>query len=187
MELLNIPYSVSHRNVKYPRLEFRTGKLLLILPFDLKPDVLLEKHTSWIIKKTGFIKECLKETSKKKIVRRTEEEFRDLIYSSIKKASKELGGRLKKVYFKKMKTKWASCSAKRNLTVNTLIKYLPSHLIEYVIFHEITHLKEKRHNGQFWEMVSKKFINYQDLEKDLFVYWFKLVGKLQCGGKEMEE
>jgi predicted metal-dependent hydrolase len=174
MELLNIPYSVSHRNVKYPRLEFRTGKLLLVLPFGFKPDPLLEKHKSWILKKTGFIKECLKETSKKKIVRRTEEEFRDLIHSSIKRASKELGGKLKKIYFRKMKTKWASCSAKRNLTINTLMKYLPDHLIKYVIFHEIAHLKEKRHNDKFWEGISNKFDNYQELEKDLFVYWFQV-------------
>jgi predicted metal-dependent hydrolase len=179
MELLNVPYSVSHRNVKYPRLEFGTGKLLLVLPFDFKPDVLLEKHKGWIIKKTKFIKECLKETSKKKIVMRTEQEFRDLIHSSIKNASKELGGRLKKIYFREMKTKWASCSAQRNLTVNTLMKFLPSRLIRYVICHEIIHLKERRHNGQFWEMVSKKFINYRDLEKDLFVYWFQVAGRIQ--------
>jgi predicted metal-dependent hydrolase len=174
MELLNVPYSVSHRNVKYPRLEFRTGKLLLILPFGFNPDVLLEKHKGWIINKTGFIRECLKETSKKKIVRRTEEEFRDLIHSSVKRASKELGGKLKNIYFRIMKTKWASCSAKRNLTINTLMKYLPDHLIKYVISHEITHLKEKRHNGQFWEIVSRRFNNYEDLERDLFVYWFRI-------------
>jgi predicted metal-dependent hydrolase len=173
MELPNIPYSVSHRNVRYPRLEFRTGKLLLVLPFGFKPDPLLEKHKSWILKKTGFIKECLKETSKKKIVRRTEEEFRDLIRSSIKRASKELGGKLKKIYFRKMKTKWASCSAKRNLTINTLMKYLPDYLIKYVIFHEIAHLREKRHNDKFWEIVLRRFNNYKELERDLFIYWFK--------------
>ena len=177
MELLNVPYSVSHRNVKYPRLEFRTAKLLLILPFDFKPDVLLEKHKGWIIKKTEFIKECSKETSKKKVVIRTGEELRNLIHSSIGKASETLGVRLEKLYFRRMKTKWASCSAKRNLTINTAMRCLPGYLIRYVIFHEMAHLKEKRHNGQFWEMVSKRFINYRDLEKDLFVYWFQVAGR----------
>jgi predicted metal-dependent hydrolase len=173
MELPNIPYKVSHRDVRYPRLEFKTGELLLILPFGFKPDPLLEKHKDWILKKTGFIKECLRETSKKKIVRRTEEEFRDLIRSSIKRASKESGGKLKKIYFRRMKTKWASCSAKRNLMINPLMNYLPDHLIKYVIFHEITHLREKRHNDNFWEIVSRRFSNYKELERDLFVYWFK--------------
>jgi len=179
MELPNIPYSVSYRSVKYPRLEFKTGKLLLILPFGFKPTPLLEKHKSWILKKIRFINECLKETSKKKNVRRMEEEFKDLIHSSIRETSKELKGKLRKIYFRKMKTKWASCSTKKNLTVNTLMKYLPDHLIKYVIFHEIAHLKEKRHNGKFWEMISKKFVNYHELERDLFVYWFQVARKTQ--------
>lgn len=35
-------------------------------------------------------------------------------------------------------------------------------------------LKERRHNDKFWKRISKKFDDYQELEKDLFVYWFQL-------------
>jgi predicted metal-dependent hydrolase len=174
MELPNIPYRVSHRDVKYPRIEFKTGNLLFILPFGFKPVPLLEKHRSWILKKTGFIKECLKETRNKQIVERTEKQFRDLIYSFVKGASKELGGELNNIYFRTMKTKWASLSSKRNLTINRLMRHLPDHLLSYVIFHEVVHLKEKRHNDKFWKRISKNFNNYQELEKDLFVYWFQV-------------
>jgi len=59
MELHNIPYKVSHRAVKYPRLEFKTGELLIVLPSGRKPDVLLEKYKGWILKKFDFIKECM--------------------------------------------------------------------------------------------------------------------------------
>ena len=174
MELPNIPYRVSHRDVKYPRIEFKTGNLLFILPFGFKPVPLLEKYRSWILKKTGFIKECLKETRNKQIVERTEKQFRDLIYSFVKGASKELGGELNNIYFRTMKTKWASLSSKRNLTINRLMRHLPDHLLSYVIFHEVVHLKEKRHNDKFWKRISKNFNNYQELEKDLFVYWFQV-------------
>ena len=71
-----------------------------------------------------------------------------------------------------MKTKWASCSKKRNLTINTLMKFLPDYLIEYIIFHEIAHLKERKHNENFWKIVSRKFKNYEEMEKELFIYWF---------------
>ena len=179
MELPNIPYKVSHRAVKYPRIEFKTGKLLLILPPGYKPDRLLEKHRSWILKKASFIKECLKDTPTKKLVRRSEEEFKNLIHSYVKEGSKELGNGLNKVYFRTMRTKWASCSSKRNLTINRLMKYLPESILKYVVFHEILHLAEKRHNDKFWKRISKKFNNYQELEKDLFVYWFKLADRLE--------
>jgi len=77
-----------------------------------------------------------------------------------------------KIYFRRMKTKWASCSLKGNLTVNTLMKYLPEELIRYVIFHETAHLIERRHNDRFWGIISQKFGNYEKMEQDLFSYWF---------------
>ena len=175
MELPNIPHKVSHRGVKYPRLEFKTGELLIILPFGQKPDRLLEKHRSWILNKTRLIKECLKDTPTKKLVRRSEEEFKNLILSFVKDASKELGKGLNKVYFRTMRTKWASCSPKRNLTINRLMRFLPEPVLKYVIFHEIVHLKDKKHNDRFWKRISMKFENYQDLERDLFVYWFQIM------------
>ena len=71
-----------------------------------------------------------------------------------------------------MKSKWASCSIKKNLTFNTLLRYLPNFLIKYVVFHEITHLKEKKHNERFWKIIKKEFKDYQKKEKELLIYWF---------------
>jgi hypothetical protein len=174
MELHDISYIVSYRDIKYPRLELRTGELLLVLPFGYEPEVLLNKHKDWIFKKIDFIEKCLKDSSNKEIINRTEKKFKALIYSFVKKISKELGIGLNKLYFRKMKTKWASCSFKRNLTINTLMRYLPEYLIEYIIFHEIVHIIEKKHNDKFWGIISKRFNNYQQFERDLFTYWFRI-------------
>ena len=108
----------------------------------------------------------------KKIFDRTEKEFRELVYSIVERFSEDLDLNFNKIYFRKMRTKWASCSSKKNLTINKLMKYLPLNLIEYVIFHELAHLIEKKHNKNFWSIISKKFDNYEELEKELFVYWF---------------
>ncbi len=172
MELHNISYKVSYRNVKYPRLEFKTGELLFVLPLGREPEILLEKHRGWIQRSIEFIKGCLKDSSDKEIVERRDKEFRTLVYSFVAKHTKELGVELNSIYFRKMRTKWASCSSKRNLTINKLMKHLPEHLVEYVIFHEIAHIIEKRHNDKFWKIISKEFNNYQELERDLFIYWF---------------
>jgi len=172
MELHNIPYKVSHRAVKYPRLEFKTGELLIVLPLGHEPDIVLDKYKNWIIKKFDFIKECLENTKNKKLVTRSEEEFRKLIHSLAKESSKELGVELNHIYFRKMRTKWASLSSKKNLTVNRLMKHLPEYLIRYVIFHEIVHIIEKRHNEKFWEIISHKFKSYQKMEREMFIYWF---------------
>jgi predicted metal-dependent hydrolase len=82
-----------------------------------------------------------------------------------------------RIYLRKMMTKWASCSSRRNITINRLLKYVPDHLVEYVVCHELAHLVEKRHNERFWCVISKNFRNYRELERDLFVYWFSLARK----------
>ncbi len=174
MELSNISYKVSYRNVKYPRLEFKTGELLFVLPFGHKPRALLDKHRVWIFRKIEFIKECLNSSSDKEIIERTDKEFKDLIFCFAAKHSKKLDVELNGIYLRKMRTKWASCSSNRNLTINRLMKHLPKNLVEYVIFHEIAHIIEKRHSDRFWKIISKEFNNYQELEGNLFVYWFRV-------------
>ena len=170
----NITYQVYHRKVKYPRLEFKTGELVVILPFGNQPFKLLEKHGSWIDRKSRFIEECLKDAANKEVVKRTDREFRDLVYSYIREASQKFGVRVNQLFFRKMKTKWASCSPKRNLTVNALANFLPDSLIKYVVYHEMTHLIEKRHNDRFWKIMSAEFGICHNFERDLFAYWFRL-------------
>jgi len=61
------PKGLSKR-FKAPKIRIQCGKLLLIHPFGSKPGLLLGKHKSWMSTKTGFIRECLKEAPRKKVV-----------------------------------------------------------------------------------------------------------------------
>ena len=170
-----IEYEVSYRNIKYPRLEFKTGKLLLVLPKNYRDEKkLLEKHKDWIYKKSQIIEEARRKAKKMKIEKRNEEELKSLIKELVKNFSNELRVEVNRIYFRQLKSKWGSCSNKRNLSFNTMLKYLPYDLIKYVVFHEITHLKERNHNKKFWEIIGKKFRDYEKRERDLLAYWFLL-------------
>jgi predicted metal-dependent hydrolase len=175
----NIEYKVKYRNIKYPRLEFKTGTLKLILPQGENPMDIIEKHRKWIIKKQNFIEKYLKAANRKRIVKRTDKEFRELVHNLVWKGSEGLKVKVNKIFFRRMRTKWASCSPKKNLTINTMMKYLPKNLIEYIIYHELTHLIEKRHNERFWKIVRKKFNKHEDFERMLFSYWFSLIRKTE--------
>jgi predicted metal-dependent hydrolase len=172
-----INYEVKYRNIKYPRLEFKSGELELILPLDESPKDLIEKHRNWIVKKKNFIEECLKASNNKKLASRNDKEFREIVDKITVEISESLRVKVNRVLFRKMKTKWASCSPKKNLTINTLMRYLPRKLIEYIIYHELTHLIEKRHNERFWDIIEKKFKNFKDLEMSLFANWFLINSK----------
>jgi len=168
----NIEYRVVYRRIKYPRLEFKTGMLTLILPEETDPKEILERHMNWILEKANFINKTLEESKNVILHERGIEDLKRLIESLVDEYSHELGVSIKKIFFRRMKTKWASCSPKRNLTINTLMRYLPDDLIRYIVFHEMVHLIERRHNERFWRLISSKFSKYEEMEKNLFVYWF---------------
>ncbi|OYT59267.1 hypothetical protein B6U81_06395 [Thermoplasmatales archaeon ex4484_30] len=168
-----IEYSVSYRDIKYPRLEFKTGKLILVLPKNYGNEKkLIEKYRDWIYRKKLTIEEAKRIARKKKIENRDEKELKNFVKEIVNEYSKEMKAKVNRIYFRRLKSKWGSCSSKGNLSFNILLKYLPNELVKYVVYHEITHLKERRHNKKFWEIISKKFRDYEKKEKELLAYWF---------------
>jgi predicted metal-dependent hydrolase len=176
---MELEYEIIHRNVKYARLEIKTDKIRLIMPFNYdKDEEIIKNHEKWIYKKLSRIKASQKEADNKELnLLRTIEEFKTMVSSFIEELSKELNVNINKVYFKRMKTRWGSCSSKKNININIYMMHLPSHLIEYVIYHELAHLVEMGHNKKFWNIISNKYPDYKNREDELLIYWL-LVRKL---------
>ncbi|MEN3051952.1 MAG: M48 family metallopeptidase, partial [Candidatus Methanosuratincola petrocarbonis] len=130
-------------------------------------------YQKWIGKKQEIISKALKEAKTVTLnSTRSIEELKILVNEIARMSQAELNTHINRIYFKKMKTKWASHSKNNNLTVNTLLKYLPEDLISYVIFHETAHSVERKHNTNFWELVKRKYPDYQVKEEKLLTYWF---------------
>jgi hypothetical protein len=167
-----VPYRVIYRKVKFPRLEFRSGVLDLILPLGGKADSLLNKKREWIHNKFNLIQEALKKRGQISIKSRTYEEFCVLLDDFVREAENEFGVKINRVLIRKMRTKWASCSSKGNITINRDAIFLPNYLLRYLVYHEVSHRLVRRHDSHFWRLLSSKFPDYEKLEKDLFAYWF---------------
>lgn len=71
------------------------------------------------------------------------------------------------IKLKRMKSRWGSCSRKKNLNFNTKLALLPMHLIDYVIVHELCHLAEFNHSHAFWALVAQTMPNWKVLRKEL--------------------
>ena len=174
MDLNDIPHKVSFRKVKYPRLEFVTGELHIVLPFGTDPEGVFQRHRRWVKKRYDLIAESRKSGPPRGLIPRTDQDFKKLVHTCAEKASDELRVAANKIGFRRMRTKWASCNSKGNININTLMKDMPGELIDYVVYHEIAHLKHMGHNKKFWEIIAERFPHYKELEKELSIYWFCL-------------
>jgi len=170
------PCRISRRRVRYPRLEFTSGRLLLVLPDGADPGAILEKHRGWIDRKEAFIAECRREAAGRTLVRRGDRGFRALIAGFVEGAARRLEVPPPRIRIRALRTKWASMGPRGTLTLNRALRSLPDQLIDYVIFHEMAHRLERRHDERFWKIVGRRFENPEVLERDLFVYWFRLGG-----------
>lgn len=65
------------------------------------------------------------------------------------------GFKYRKVFIKNLKSRWGSCSSVDNINLNLHLMRLPSHLIDYVILHELCHTIEKNHGPNFWSLLDK--------------------------------
>jgi predicted metal-dependent hydrolase len=72
-----------------------------------------------------------------------------------------------RVTIKNHTTKWGSCSSRGNLNFNYKIISLPTEVADYIIVHELCHLREMNHSPQFWLLVSQSIPDYPAQRKHL--------------------
>lgn len=74
------------------------------------------------------------------------------------------------IKFRKAKRRWGSCNMKNELSFNTSLVQLPIECIEYIIVHELSHIKHKHHKRDFWLHVKKFMPSYKSCEKTIKDY-----------------
>lgn len=65
-----------------------------------------------------------------------------------------------RVTIRSQRTRWGSCSAKHNLNFNWKLILAPPECLDYVVVHELCHLKEFNHSPRFWSMVEQEMPDY---------------------------
>lgn len=83
------------------------------------------------------------------------DQLRELLPRLIAKWEKRLGVTLAEWGIKRMKTKWGSCNAKaRRIWLNLELAKKPPECLEYIVVHELVHLKAKKHDERFVKMMD---------------------------------
>jgi hypothetical protein len=79
----------------------------------------------------------------------------DTLISRLEELAKIHNFKYARVSIRNQKTKWGSCSAKNNISLNINLVRLPDQLRDYVILHELVHTRYKNHSKKFWTELDK--------------------------------
>jgi predicted metal-dependent hydrolase len=86
---------------------------------------------------------------------------RQIITQRVEIISKALKLSYNRIFIRNQKTRWGSCSQKRNLNFNWRLVMAPPDVLDYIIIHELMHLIELNHSKKFWRLVADVCPDYQ--------------------------
>jgi predicted metal-dependent hydrolase len=97
-------------------------------------------------------------------------EARRLLTERVRELARAHGFVYNKVFVKNQRTLWGSCSTKNNINLNINLLRLPEDLRDYVILHELLHIRHRNHSKAFWADMDRLVGDGKKLQKRLRKY-----------------
>lgn len=152
---------------------YHDGRVVVTAPRMMNPrliEPLIMQKSTWILSKLAFFKNfsgtILPRSTKKDFIEHKQEAL-TLAKDRIEHFNKMYHFVFKKITIKNQKTRWGSCSRKGHLNFNYKIAFLPKHVADYIIVHELCHLGELNHSKKFWSLVAKTIPDYREIRAEL--------------------
>ena len=80
---------------------------------------------------------------------------RAVLTPRIQQLAEKHGFTFNNLTFKKSRSNWGSCSVRGNINLSIFLMTLPSHLVDYVLLHELCHTHHQDHSPAFWALMDK--------------------------------
>lgn len=173
-----IEYAI-RKNRKAKRLKMTIycgGDVIITVPWRmnfLNVERFIRQNSEWVIEK---LKKMKREREHSIFVKHNPKEYRQLKDAARKLALERLekwseiyGIKYNRVFIRNQKTRWGSCSSSGNLNFNYKILLLPRRYADYIIVHELCHIKEFNHSKRFWNLVAQEIPEYEKIIEKLKV------------------
>jgi len=142
---------VTKQDIRSRAVEYTPGFLQLAMPNHDEPSAVERKVLQW------YKKQALTDFSRRLALFAT-----------------KLGVPTPELFLSNARSRWGSCNSRKEIRLNWRLLQAPPHIINYVVCHELAHLKEMNHSAKFWAVVASIFPDYKTAEKELKAWSPKL-------------
>ncbi|MDD2353811.1 MAG: SprT family zinc-dependent metalloprotease [Patescibacteria group bacterium] len=158
------------RSLKLSLLVYKDGRIVVTKPYFVslkKAEEFIKLREDWLKRQienleiTNSLNQGEKKQALEKHYRLYKKQAGFIIKNKVEKINQYYGFKYKNISIRNQKTRWGSCSRSGNLNFNYRLAFLDERALEYVIAHELCHLKEFNHSANFWTLVSQVVPDYQ--------------------------
>lgn len=153
------------REIDHPKFTYRSGDQFYYFGerIELVVKPCIKKRPSIKVREDKMMISLYSEVSKSEgiqMIKKTIEKFyrqkaEEVIHDRLQYFNEFYSFRYNRVTLRDQKTRWGSCSSKGNLNFNWRLIMAPIEVIDYVVVHELCHLKEMNHSRRYWALVEK--------------------------------
>jgi len=161
----------SNRATRMRLAVYGDGRVVLTSPrwqLERMAEEFIREKAGWLLDKLAIFRErgftpTVRRT--KADYYRNREEARQLVTERVEYFAELHGFAYNRVSIKNQRSCWGSCSRKGNLNFNYKLLFLSPEARDYVILHELCHLKEFNHSQKFWSLLETFVPNYRELKR----------------------
>jgi predicted metal-dependent hydrolase len=138
-----------------PERRYEEGAVFPFLGDDY--EVIAERRPSSAVEEGKFrlAKHHIEETSvKRALVTLYRRKAREMFEERAKYYAERIGVEYEKIEVRRQRTKWGSCSTNGTLGLNWRLMMAPREIVDYIVVHELAHLRESNHTDAFWSLVA---------------------------------
>jgi len=96
---------------------------------------------------------------------------RERLGSRLAAGSAATGIPYSRVSIRRQRSRWGSCSARGTISLNACLLFQRPEVVDYLIVHELTHVKHMNHSARFWQAVEKHCPDWRALDRELLQGW----------------